>query len=92
MSNQTKNVKPPVSFPAWKFKAVVYRAKLSKRSRVIALTIAGSFPSPEFYSVLVAKNGNILYASETKKSRTGLIRTIKNNFPGIEIVDLSNKK
>lgn len=41
----------------------------------------------EYYSILVSSNGKTLYTSETKKRKSSVIKTIKNLFPDIKIVD-----
>lgn len=41
----------------------------------------------QFYAVLKGKNGEIVFAGETRTRKSGLIKTMNNLFPGVVITD-----
>lgn len=41
----------------------------------------------QFYCILIARNGQVLFISETYKQKKSIIRMLNNNFPKIKIDD-----
>ena len=68
----------------FKFKAEIrmtHGAKTSSSSYTI-----------QYYAVLKARNGEIVFTGETRKRKSALIKTINNLFPGVVIVDKTQSK
>lgn len=64
----------------FKFKAHIHRAKMKKGKPT------------QYYSTLVARNGEIAYAGETRTRKSGVRKTIENLFPGVEVIDHTIEK
>ena len=40
----------------------------------------------QWYCILTAKNGQVLFTSETYKRKSSIVKMLKNNFPNLKIV------
>lgn len=45
----------------------------------------------EYWAVIVARNGEIVFTGETRKRKSPLVKTINNLFPGVVIIDKTTK-
>jgi hypothetical protein len=60
--------------PEWKFKVEVRMANVTPF---------------QYYACLIGRNGEVVFTGETRKSKSGLIKTVNRLFPGVTIVDKS---
>jgi len=79
-------VRPLSTYPTYKFKVIIKSTDLTKMAGYTGI------PQPifykEYYAVGKAKNGETIFTWENRKSKAGLIKTVKNIFgEGITIVD-----
>jgi uncharacterized protein YegP (UPF0339 family) len=68
---------PMAAYPKFKFHVEIKKQEDIKY-RVL---------KPQYWAILVSTNGKIAFDGETRKSKTSLIKTINNLFPGVKIVD-----
>jgi uncharacterized protein YegP (UPF0339 family) len=41
----------------------------------------------QWYCILIARNGQVLFTSETYKQKRSILRMLKNNFPKTPIIE-----
>jgi uncharacterized protein YegP (UPF0339 family) len=41
----------------------------------------------QWYCILIARNGQVLFTSETYKQKKSILRMLKNNFPKVPIIE-----
>jgi uncharacterized protein YegP (UPF0339 family) len=63
--------------PEWKFKVHI---KKSVWKNVAA-------PHQEYFALLIARNGEVVFCSETQTSKATIIKTVNRLFPGVKIID-----
>ncbi len=47
--------------------------------------------APEYWAVILSKNGQTVFTGETRKRKSSLIKTINNLFPSVKIIDKTKK-
>jgi len=63
----------------YKFTVHIRESKSKKLSR------GGDKVFKQWYMVLVGRNGEVVATGEIRKSKSGLVKTINNLFPGVKI-------